>query len=119
MIDNQTLIHHITEAIQERKGKQIRIVDMTALESSVCDYFVVCEGSSSTQILAISESVRDYVREHSGVKPFAAEGERNALWIALDYGDVMVHVFDRDTRHFYDLEHLWADAELTDIPDLD
>lgn len=118
MIDNQTLIQHIVDAIQERKGKNIKIVDMTEIDS-VCDFFVICDGTSNTQIAAICDSVWDGVREKCGVKPFAAEGMRNALWIAMDYGDIMVHIFDRETRQFYDLEHLWDDASLTEIPDLD
>ena len=118
MTDNKTLIQNIIEAIQERKGKQIKIVDMTQIDS-VCDYFVICEGNSNTQISAICDSVWDYVREHTGVKPFAAEGLRNALWIAMDYGDILVHIFQPEVRKFYDIEHLWADATLTEIPDLD
>ena len=118
MIDNQTLIQHIVDAIQDRKVKNIKIVDMTEIDS-VCDFFVICEGTSNTQIAAICDSVWDGVREKCGVKPFAAEGMRNALWIAMDYGDIMVHIFDRETRQFYDLEHLWDDASLTEIPDLD
>ncbi len=118
MTDNPTLIKHMVDAIQERKGKQIKIVDMTKIDS-VCDYFVICEGNSNTQISAICDSIWDHVREQCGVKPFAAEGLQNAVWIAMDYGDIMVHIFDRETRRFYDLEHLWDDAELTEIPDLD
>lgn len=118
MIDNKTLLQNITEAIQEKKGKQIKIVDMTALNTSVCDYFIICEGNSNTQIVAISESIKDYVREHVGVKPYGAEGTFNALWVAMDYGDVMVHIFDKATRAFYDLEHLWSDATLTEIADI-
>jgi len=118
MISNKTLIKNITDAIQERKGKQITVVDLRSLDSSVCDYFIICEGSSNTQMLAITEHIEDYVREHCKMKPYSSEGQRNALWIAMDYGDIIVHIFNRETRQFYDLEHLWSDAALTEIPEL-
>lgn len=119
MTDNKRLLQHITEAIQERKGKQIKIVDMRQLESYVCEYFVICEGNSNTQIVAISESVHETLREQLHIKPYFIEGAGNALWVIMDYGDIMVHIFDKDTRRFYDLEHLWSDAVLTEIPDMD
>jgi ribosome-associated protein len=118
MNESKNLVDKIVEGIQEKKGKRITVVDLTKLEA-ICRYFVLCEGTSNTQILAITDSVKDYVREKAGTKPFATDGLRNALWIAMDYGDVMVHVFERETRAFYDLEHLWSDAKLTEVPDLE
>lgn len=118
MTSNKTLIKHITDAIQERKGQQITLVDLTGLDNSVCDYFVICEGTSNTQILAITDHIEDYVREHCKAKPYSCEGQRNALWIAMDYGDIMVHIFNHEARQFYDLERLWSDAALTEIPSL-
>lgn len=112
------LVDKIIEGIQERKGKHITVVDMTKLDA-ICRYFVICEGTSNTQINAITDSVKDYVREKTGEKPFAVDGLSNALWIAMDYGDVMVHIFERETRAYYNLEHLWSDAKLTVIPDLE
>ena len=119
MTDNKTLIRHIVEAVREKKGKNVCLVDMSGLGSSVCDCFVICEGNSNTQINALADNVYEYLREHDRTKPFGIEGERNALWVAMDYGDVMVHIFDRNTRRFYDLEHLWSDAEVTALPDED
>lgn len=118
MNESEKLVKTIIEGIQEKKGKNITVVDMTKLEA-VCRYFVICEGTSNTQILAIEESVKDYVRIHTRTKPFAEDGLNNALWIVMDYGDIMVHIFERETRAFYNLEHLWSDAILTDIPDLE
>lgn len=112
------LVQKIVEGIQEKKGKKITIVDMTKLDATAL-YFVICEGTSNTQILSVTESVKVYVREQMGETPFATDGFTNALWIAMDYGDVMVHIFERDTRQFYNLEHLWADAKLTDVPDVE
>ena len=119
MIDNQQLIDNIIAAIREKKGKAITIVDLSPIGSSLCDYHLMCEGSNPTQIAAICDSVREYVRIHTGVKPFNVEGTENALWIILDYGDILVHVFEKNTRRFYDLEHLWSDAALTELPDED
>jgi ribosome-associated protein len=108
----------IVEGIQEKKGEKIVIVDMSRLENYVCRYFVICQGKSNTHVSAIADSVRDYVREQIRVKPFATDGYTNAQWIAMDYGDVIVHVFQPESRDFYKLESLWEDAVITRIPDL-
>jgi len=117
MIETESLVNRIKEGIQEKKGKRIIIVDMTNIES-ICSFFVICEGTSNTQIMAITDSIQDYVRKTTGEKPFATDGLGNATWIAMDYGDVIVHIFEPSSRAFYNLEHLWSDAKLTDIPDL-
>lgn len=116
---SKQLIDQIVEAIQEKKGRGITIVDMEKLGNSICDYFVICQGNSPTQVSAITDSVEDMVREGCRRKPYAIDGLRNAQWVAMDYGDVLVHVFLPDVRAFYDIEHLWADATVTNIPDLD
>lgn len=115
----KTLIDKIVEGIQEKKGKGITIVDMEKLGNSICDYFVICQGNSPAQVSAITDSVEDVVRIGCKRKPYAIDGLRNAQWVAMDYGDVLVHVFLPDVRAFYDIEHLWADAKITNIPDLD
>ena len=118
MDETQAVLNIITNAIQERKGKKITLVDMSALENSICNYFVICEGTSNTHILAISDFIREHLHKQLDIKPFAIEGYQNALWIVLDYGQIMVHVFNPETRRYYDLEHLWNDARLTEIPDI-
>ena len=118
-ITSKELIEQITEAIQEKKGKGITIVDMEKLGNSICDYFVICQGNSPNQVSAIADSVADTVRENCGKKPYAIDGLRNCQWVAMDYGDILVHIFLPDVRSFYDIEHLWADAKITEIPDLD
>jgi ribosome-associated protein len=118
MKEKNVLVQKIVEGIQERKGKKITVVNLSKLDAPA-RYFVLCEGTSNTQILAITESVKVYVREQTGESPFATDGINNALWIAMDYGDVMVHIFERETRQFYNLEHLWSDAKLTDVPDME
>ena len=118
-VDTKVLLKEITEAIQEKKGKNIVIADLTKLGNTICDYFVICNGTSPTQVSAITDSVEELVRKSIGYRPIAIDGLRNAQWVAMDYGDILVHVFLPDVRKFYDIEHLWADAKLTMIPDLD
>lgn len=118
-IDAKEVIQQIVEGIQDKKGKEIVIVDMLKLGNSICDYFVICQGNSPTQVSAITDSIEDTVRVNCKKKPYSIDGLRNSQWVAMDYGDILVHIFLPDVRKFYDIEHLWADATLTEIPDLD
>jgi ribosome-associated protein len=115
--EGKQLVDAIVNAIQDKKGKNIVIADMKKIEDPVCQYFVICQGNTRPQVEAIAKNIGDQVRETTQEKPFAVSGENNAQWIAMDYGNVMVHVFLPETRNFYDLEHLWEDAEMTNIPD--
>lgn len=119
MNETKRLIQQITEGIQEKKGKGIVIADLTGIDDTICNYFVICQGNTPTQVSSIVDAIEDSTRKGMGVKPFAIDGLRNAEWVALDYADVLVHVFVPEKREFYNLEHLWADAQLTRIPDLD
>ena len=113
------LVQTITEAIQEKKGSRIVVADLTKIEGTICHYFIICQGNSPTQVDAIAESVGDLCRERLKEKPAHVVGRENAQWVAMDYGDVLVHIFLPDVREYYDLEHLWDDAELTVMEDLD
>ena len=95
------------------------VADLDGIEGTICRYFVVCQGNTPTQVEAIAESVGDVVRQELHEKPTRVVGLERALWVAMDYGDVLVHVFVPDMREYYDLEHLWADAKLNRIADLD
>lgn len=119
MNETKKLVEKITEGIQEKKGKNIVIADLTKIEDTICKYLVICQGNSSSQVCAITDSVKDYVRKEAQTKPNCVDGLQNAQWVAMDYSDVVVHVFLPETRDFYNLEHLWADAKLTTIPDID
>ena len=119
MSEAKELIKNVVEGIQDKKGKNIKVADLTCIDDTICNYFVICQGNSPSQVSAIVDSVKDKVREESGVKPYAIDGLRNAQWVAMDYGDVLVHVFLPEVREFYNLENLWADARLTSIPDVD
>ena len=113
------LVQTITEAIQEKKGCNIVIADLRKIEGTICQYFIICQGNSPSQVEAITESVGDFARERLKEEPSHVVGLENAQWVAMDYGDVLVHIFLPDVREYYDLEHLWEDAPLTRIPDLD
>ena len=119
MDSNKQLLKSIVEGIQEKKGKDIAIVDLSKLESVSAEYFVICEGGSSMQVSAIADSVREYLQKKDGVKPFNYDGYRNAQWIVVDYGPIYVHVFQPEYRSYYNLEQLWNDADITYVPNLD
>ena len=119
MEQTKQLVKTITEGIQEKKGTDIVVADLTKIEGTICKYFIICQGSSPTQVEAIAESVGDFARERLKEKPTHVVGLENAQWVAMDYTDVLVHIFLPDVRAYYDLEHLWEDASLTSIPDLD
>jgi iojap-like ribosome-associated protein len=92
---------------------------MTKVDGATFDYFIICQGNSTTQVASIAEGMIDYVRTEDSVKPFSFDGFKNSQWIVVDYGNTLVHIFLPETREFYNLEQLWADAVLTNIPDLD
>ena len=119
MEQTNELVQTILKGIQEKKGSRIVVADLNGLEGTICRYFIICQGNSPTQVEAIAESVGDACRETLKEKPAHVVGLENALWVAMDYGDVLVHIFLPDVRSYYDLEHLWADAPLMHIPDLD
>ena len=119
MNETKKLVDSITKGIQEKKGHGIVVVNLTGIDSSICQYFIICQGNSPQQVEAIAESVSNYVRENNDEKPNNCAGLGNNQWVAIDYVDVMVHIFMPEIREFYDLENLWEDAKLTRLPELD
>ena len=113
------LVSAIVSGLQEKKGRDIIVADLTGIEDTECQYFVICTGTSSVQVQALSHAVGDEAREQTATWPLAVEGLHHALWVAMDFAEVMVHIFLPEERAFYDIEHLWADAELIAIPNLD
>ncbi len=105
----------IIEGIQRIKGKNITLIDLNTIKHTECGYFVICHGTSNTQVDSIAHSVEETVKEFTKESPWHRDGYKNSLWILLDYGDIMVHVFQEKTREFYNLEGLWADAKITKI----
>lgn len=113
------LVEAIVTGLQEKKGRDIVVADLTEIPDAVCRYFVICSGGSPLQIGALAHSVGDTCRTKAAAKPMAVDGLHNATWVAMDYSDVIVHIFLPELRAFYDIEHLWADANLRSIPNLD
>lgn len=118
-VQTKVLVDTIVDGIQDVKGKDIVVLDLTDLPNSVTNYFIICTGESNTQVEGIQNAVVRKTREELKEKPWHKEGLNNSEWILLDYVDVVVHIFYRDVRSFYNLEDLWADAKRTDIPNLD
>lgn len=112
---NDNTIQVIVKAMQEKKAKDIACMDMTKLEKSVCEHFIIANADSTTQVKAIADHVEETLFDQLHLKRWHREGDENALWIILDYGNIVIHVFQTECRAFYRLEDLWADAEISII----
>lgn len=113
--NTDNLIAVILKGIDDVKGEDIQLLDLREIENTACDYFVICTGNSNTQVNAISSSVQKVVSKELKDKPWHIEGQGNAEWVLMDYINVVVHVFQKQTRQFYDIESLWGDAKITEI----
>jgi ribosome-associated protein len=113
--DSKQLVDAIVGAMDDKKGHDIIYIDFTNVANTVARYFVICHGSSNVHVDTLADGVIDGVRKEMGTKPWNKEGYENAEWILLDYADVVVHIFQENSRHFYNLEDLWADMEITRI----
>lgn len=114
-ITSSELADVVVRGMQERKAERIVRIDLRELPHAVCDQFVICHGNSDTQIEAIARAVEEQTLKEADEKPWHIEGTGNAEWILLDYANVVVHIFHREMRDFYDLEGLWADARIEAI----
>ncbi|MBD5206710.1 MAG: ribosome silencing factor [Bacteroidales bacterium] len=119
MQTNTNIIPAVIDAIQDKKGTQIKIIDLSKVDGASTGALVICQGNSTAQVSAIADSIREKIHKETGNKPYNYDGYRNSQWIVIDYGDVMAHVFLPDIRKFYNLEDLWSDGRFTEIPDLD
>lgn len=108
------MVGTIVEAIQDKKGKRIVSLDMTGFDGAICSHFVVCHADSTTQVEAISTGIEEMMEEKLGEKLYRVEGRQMGLWVAMDYVDVVVHIFQTELRDFYKLEELWSDAPRTE-----
>lgn len=108
------MINTIVEAIQNKKGKDIVSLDLTGFDGAICSHFIVCNADSTTQVEAISIGIEDEMQEKLGIKVGRVEGRQTGLWVAMDYFDVVVHIFQTELRDFYQLEELWADAPMVE-----
>lgn len=108
----------IIDSIQDIKGKNIVKMDMRKIDESPSDFFIVCEGDSTTQISAIAGNIEKRMKEAYGLYPAHVEGKGSSKWVLVDYFDIIVHVFYPETREYYEIEDLWKDAETTEYQDI-
>ena len=113
----EKLVSEIVAGMKEKKARGISILDLRDLDQSVCDFFVICNAESTTQVSSIADSVEYFTKKELNEKPLHVEGKDNLIWVLLDYGNVVVHVFQDEYRGFYNIEEFWADAKRTDHPD--
>ncbi len=110
-----TLISTIITGIENVKGLEVIILDLRDIENTVCGYFVVCSGSSNTHVNAIVSAIQKTVSKELKEKPYHTEGSENSEWVLIDYVNIVVHVFQKHIREFYNIEELWGDAKTTKI----
>ena len=109
------LISLVIKGIENIKGENINLLDLRKIDNTVCDYFVICDGNSNTQVSAIVNSIQKVVSKGIHEKPYQIEGSENLKCVLMDYVNVVVHVFQKQTRDYYDIENLWGDAKTTII----
>jgi len=114
-VSTDELLNCIIEVIKDKNGKGLKLLDLQKIENSVCDYFVICHGTSNTHIDAITDKIYREAKEKLNELPFSKEGLENKTWILLDYGSIVIHVFQEEYRRFYNLEDLWADAQIVEF----
>ena len=117
-ISTKKLLDTIIEGIRNRKGQRIVTIDLRKIKEAPVEMMIICEGQSNTQVAAIADEIDDFVRTTTHVHPLSVSGVENAEWIAMDYGTIFVHVMQREPRAFYDIEHLWADGKISELPDI-
>ena len=101
----------IVEAIQDKKGKNVCTLDLTGIGTSICDHFVICNADSTPAVMAIADNIEEEMIVKCNTRVLRQQGKENAFWIIMDFGDIVVHIFQTEYREFYRLEDLWADAE--------
>ena len=112
---NDDLLAAILKGIEDVKGADIDILDLREIENTVCDYFIICNGNSNTQVAAIANSIQKVVSKELKEKPWHVEGMENAEWVLMDYVNIVIHVFQKHIREYYNIESLWGDAKITTI----
>lgn len=110
-VDSKTLIDTIVDSILDLKGEDVVVLDLREIENAFCEYFIICNRNSNTHVSSIAASVEKKVRNATKERPWHVEGNDNAQWILMDYTNVIVHVFQKEYREYYDIESLWGDAK--------
>lgn len=112
---SKKLLKFIVDGIEDVKGEDITVLDLSEIDNAVSDYFVVCSGNSNTQVSAIASSIEKKVRNEAKERPISKEGQENSQWILLDYASIVVHVFQKPVREYYDIESMWGDAQVIHV----
>tara|TARA_B100000212_G_scaffold85578_1_gene62296 strand:+ start:329 stop:700 length:372 start_codon:yes stop_codon:yes gene_type:complete len=112
---DNSLVNEILYGIEDVKGVDVHIMDLSKISNTVCKFFILCTGTSNTHVAAIANSVRKNVSKKLKEKPYSMEGIENQEWVLIDYVDVVVHIFQREIREFYDIENLWGDAKVINV----
>ncbi len=118
MANKNLLLNNIVEGIMEKKGHEIIDLDLRKVQNAICDHFIICHGDSNTQVNAIADSIEDRVQKNLNQRASHKEGLENAIWVLLDYYDIVVHVFQKEYRDYYRLEELWGDALIKKYNDI-
>ena len=114
-ITSKQLVDIAVSALEDKKALGIMYIDFSDIPNTIANYFIICHGSSNVHAGTLADGVIEKVNVEAGSKPWAKEGVENAEWILLDYADVVVHIFQENTRQFYNLEGLWADMKITRV----
>ena len=113
--EDKSLVDEILYGIEDVKGVEVHIMDLSKISNTVCKLFILCTGTSNTHVAAIASSVKKNVSKKLKEKPYSMEGIENQEWVLIDYVDVVVHIFQREIREFYDIENLWGDAKIINV----
>ena len=113
--EDKSLVDEILYGIEDVKGVEVHIMDLSKISNTVCKLFILCTGTSNTHVAAIANSVKKNVSKKLKEKPYSMEGIENQEWVLIDYVDVVVHIFQREIREFYDIENLWGDAKIINV----
>lgn len=114
---NSKLFKTIINAIRQKKGENIVSLDLRKIQEAVADFFIICEASTHIQVKAIADAVEEEVKKQAGEVPYRHEGHQAMQWVLIDYVNIVVHVFQSETRRFYKLEEMWNDAERVEHQD--
>lgn len=117
MAETVEIVDRVVETLQDGKAHGVVKIDLRRIENCFCSFFVICHGTSAPHVTALADAVEERVKERLREVPFHSEGMNTPKWTVIDYGDVVVHVFDEETRRFYQLEDFWGDGDIEALPD--
>ena len=116
--ETKKLYYSILEGLFSKKGQEVTEINLTRVDNAICDYFIICHGDSNTQVRAIADSVEEQVKKNVNIKSWHTEGTDNLQWVLIDYIDIIVHIFQKPYRDYYNLEGLWGDGKIKRIEDV-